>query len=81
MIIQYKPIGVCARAMTLEVEDNKILSVEIKGGCSGNLQGLASLLKGMDVEEAILRMEGIQCDMKATSCPDQLARALKTFKQ
>jgi len=81
MIIQYKPKGVCSNAMTLEVEDNKILSVKIKGGCAGNLQGISNLLKGMDVDEAISRMEGIRCGMKATSCPDQIAKALKSSQQ
>jgi len=81
MFIQYKPVGVCARAMTLEVEDHKIISVDIRGGCSGNLQGIAQLLKGMDIDEAISRMEGIRCGVKSTSCPDQIARALKSLKQ
>jgi len=78
LIIEYKPVGVCSRAMTLEIEDEKIISVDIKGGCSGNLQGIASLLKNMDVQEAIQRLEGIHCGAKATSCPDQIAKALKT---
>lgn len=80
MKIQYTPKGVCSHAITLEVEDNKILSVDIKGGCSGNSQGIASLLKGMNVDDAIHRMEGIRCGNRVTSCPDQLARALKSMK-
>ena len=80
MTIQYTPRGVCARAFQIEVEDGKVQSVQVQGGCSGNLQGVAALLKGMPVEEAIRRMEGIRCGMKQTSCPDQLAQALKTVQ-
>ena len=76
--IEYTPRGVCSRAFQIEVEDGAIQSVRVEGGCSGNLQGLSSLLKGMKVEEAIRRMEGIRCGVKPTSCPDQMAQALKT---
>ena len=62
----------------IEVEDGVIQAVSVLGGCSGNLQGISSLLRGMRVEDAIARMEGIHCGRKATSCPDQLAQALKT---
>lgn len=78
MTIQYTPKGVCSRAFEIEVEDGVIQSVQVVGGCNGNLQGISSLLKGMKVEDAVQRMEGIRCGMKATSCPDQLAQALKT---
>ena len=78
MTIQYTPKGVCPRAFQIEVEEGVIRSVQVTGGCDGNLKGLSSLLKGMTVEDAIQRMEGIRCGMKATSCPDQLAQALKT---
>ena len=81
MTIQYTPRGVCAWAFQIEVENGKIQSVRVQGGCSGNLQGVAALLKGMPVEEAIQRMEGIRCGMKQTSCPDQLAQALKTIQK
>ena len=70
MTIQYTPRGVCSRSFTIQ-------SVQVVGGCSGNLQGISMLLKGVPVEEAIRRMEGIRCGSKATSCPDQLAQALK----
>lgn len=80
MTIQYTPRGVCARAFQIEVEDGKVQSVRVQGGCSGNLQGVAALLRGMTVEEAIQRMEGIRCGTKQTSCPDQLAQALKTVR-
>ena len=78
MTIQYTPRGVCSRAFTIQVEDGKIQSVEVIGGCHGNLQGLAALLRGMPVEEAVERLEGIRCGMKPTSCPDQIAQALKS---
>lgn len=78
MTIQYTPRGVCSRAFEIEVEDDTIQSVRVVGGCDGNLKGLSSLLKGMKVEEAIARLEGIRCGPKPTSCPDQLAQALKT---
>ena len=78
MKIEYTPRGVCSRAFEIEVEDGVIQSVRVEGGCNGNLKGLSSLLKGMRVEEAVQRMEGIRCGMKPTSCPDQLAQALKT---
>ena len=80
MKITYRPKGVCSQLMDIEVEDGKIESVKVTGGCSGNLQGISSLLKGMDVDEAISRMEGIRCGFKATSCPDQIAPALKRYK-
>ena len=80
MKITYRPKGVCSQLMDIEVEDGKIESVKVTGGCSGNLQGISSLLKGMDVDEAISRMEGIRCGFKATSCPDQIAPALKQYK-
>lgn len=80
MKITYRPKGVCSQLMDIEVEDGKIESVKVTGGCSGNLQGISSLLKGMDVDEAISRMEGIRCGLKSTSCPDQIAQALKQYK-
>lgn len=81
MTIDYVPRGVCSRKITIELKDGIIESVKVLGGCSGNLQGLSSLLKGMDREEAIRRLEGIRCGMKATSCPDQIAQALKSGAQ
>ena len=77
MNIVYKPKGVCSQLMTIDVENGIIKKVEIKGGCSGNLQGISALLVGMPVEEAIARLEGIRCGFKPTSCPDQIAQALK----
>ena len=80
MRFQYRPRGVCSQLMDIEVEDGRILDVKITGGCSGNLQGISRLLKGMGVDDAIERMEGIRCGMKRSSCPDQLAQALKQVK-
>ena len=78
--IRYTPSGVCSKQMEIDVEDGTIQEVRVMGGCNGNLQGIASLLKGMRVEDAIQRMEGLQCGMKSTSCPDQLAQALKAAR-
>jgi len=73
----YKTKGVCSREINFEVEDNKVKNVQFVGGCSGNTQGVARLIDGMDIDEAISRIEGIQCGFRPTSCPDQLAKALK----
>ena len=75
--VTYTPKGVCSRYMEIDVEDNIIVEARVQGGCNGNLKGICSLLKGMTVADAIARMEGIKCGGKATSCPDQLAQALK----
>lgn len=73
----YQPKGVCSQKIDFDIVDGKVTGVFFLGGCNGNTQGIARLVEGMDVEEAISRMEGIQCGFKGTSCPDQLARALK----
>ena len=78
--IQYTPRGVCSKRMEIDVEDGVIQAVRVLGGCHGNLQGISSLLRGMQVEDAIARMDGIRCGMKPTSCPDQLAQALKSAR-
>ncbi len=75
--ITYTPRGVCSRHMEIDVEDDIIKAVRVTGGCNGNLQGISALLVGMTTGEAIRRMDGIHCGMKPTSCPDQLAQALK----
>lgn len=81
MIIEYSPRGVCSRKMTIEVQDGVILKAQVEGGCSGNLQGISRLVEGMTVEEAIRRMDGIRCGWKDTSCPDQMAKALKQYSE
>ena len=80
MTITYRPKGVCSRLMRVEVENGIIRKVEVQGGCSGNLQGIASLIRGMKVEEVIQRLDGIRCGNKSTSCPDQLAKALRAYQ-
>ena len=79
--VTYTPRQVCARRIEIDLEDNKILAVRFLGGCAGNTQGVASLLVGMSAQEAISRLEGIRCGFKPTSCPDQLAKALKQALQ
>lgn len=73
----YKTKGVCSQLINVEVENNIVTSVEFVGGCNGNTQGVAALVEGMDVHEAIHRLEGIHCGPRPTSCPDQLSKALK----
>lgn len=80
MTYTYTPRGVCSRRMTVELEDGIIKAVKVEGGCSGNLQGISALVRGMRVQDAIQRMEGIRCGFKSTSCPDQLAQALKGYQ-
>ena len=73
----YKTKGVCSQQIEFEVIDNKLHNVKFIGGCSGNTQGIAKLVEGMDKDEVIAKLEGTKCGMRGTSCPDQLARALK----
>jgi len=81
MQYHYKTKGTCSREIYFEIEDGKLKNVEYIGGCNGNLKGIASLVEGMDVDEVIARLEGITCGGKPTSCPDQLAKALKQAKE
>ncbi len=75
----YQTSGVCSKEIQFEIEDNKIKSVNFIGGCPGNLIGISSLVKGMNVEEAIQKLKGIPCRTKETPCPDQLATALEQY--
>ena len=77
MEFNYKTKGTCSREIAFEIENGKVKNVQFFGGCNGNLKGIGALVEGMDVDEVIARLEGTTCGMKATSCPDQLARALK----
>ena len=77
----YKTKGTCSQMITFDVNDNIVTNVQFFGGCNGNLKGIAKLVEGMDVADVIARVEGIRCGMKATSCPDQLAKALKAAKE
>ena len=70
----------CCSEINLEIENDIIKSVEFKGGCNGNLQGIAALVTGMNKDEVIQKLEGVHCGMKSTSCPDQLAKALKEWR-
>jgi uncharacterized protein (TIGR03905 family) len=76
----YKTSGTCSREIAFDLENGKVKNVKFFGGCNGNLKGIASLVEGMDIEDVIARVEGITCGMKNTSCPDQLAKALKEAK-
>ncbi|WP_077534281.1 TIGR03905 family TSCPD domain-containing protein [Massiliimalia massiliensis] len=77
----YKPSGVCSRQIDIEVDGDTIKEVRFTGGCAGNTTGIASLVKGQKVDDVISRLEGIHCGFKPTSCPDQLAKALKKMKE
>ena len=77
---EYTPKGVCSRKMIFDLDGDIIRSVEVIGGCNGNLKGISSLLKGQNVNEIISRLEGITCGPKSTSCPDQIAQALTAYK-
>ena len=76
----YKTSGTCSREIAFDLENGKVKNVKFFGGCNGNLKGIASLVEGMDIDDVIARVEGITCGMKSTSCPDQLAQALKAAK-
>ena len=76
----YTTQGTCSRQITFDVIDNKLTNVRFLGGCSGNTQGVSKLVEGMDIDEVIKRTDGILCGARPTSCPDQLARALKQYK-
>ena len=75
----YQTSGVCSKEIQFEIEDNKIKSVNFIGGCPGNLIGISSLVKGMNVEKSIHKLKGMPCRTKETSCPDQLAKALEHY--
>ncbi len=78
MTYHYKTRGTCSRAIDIDVDENNVIqSVAFDGGCNGNTKGLSALVKGMKAEDVIGRLENIRCGMKPTSCPDQLAKALK----
>ena len=77
MQYEFKTSGTCSQRILFDIEDGIVKNVQFLGGCNGNLQGIGRLVEGMDVHEVIRRIEGIHCGAKTTSCPDQLARALK----
>ena len=77
MTYSYRPQGTCSKLMTFDLEDGVIKKLEVIGGCSGNLQGMAKLVEGMKAEDAVKKLRGIRCGFKPTSCPDQFAIALE----
>ena len=79
MKFEYKPSGVCSRKYTFEMEDDVIKSLAVEGGCAGNLAGISSIVKNMKAEGVIASFDGIKCGFKPTSCPDQIAKALKSY--
>ena len=81
MQYEYKTKGTCSQRIFFEIEDNKLKGVQFLGGCNGNLKGIGALVEGMDIDDVISRLEGTTCGMKSTSCPDQLAKALKKAKE
>lgn len=80
-MMKYKTHGVCSQEINFEIEGSKFGHVQFVGGCSGNTQGVSRLVEGMDVDDAIRRLEGIKCGFRPTSCPDQLSKALKEYKE
>ena len=79
--ITYKTSGVCSRSIDIEIEDGIVVSAKYTGGCHGNTQGIAKLVEGMKIDDVIEKLEGTDCGGRGTSCPDQLARALKAAKK
>ena len=77
---QYKTKGTCSQMIYFDLENGKVKNVQFMGGCNGNLKGIGQLVEGMNVDDVIARLEGTTCGMKSTSCPDQLAKALKEAK-
>ena len=81
MTVEYTPKGVCSRKIEIDIENGIINKVRFVGGCNGNTQGVSKLVEGMKVDDVIDRLEGIKCGPRPTSCPDQLAKALKQYKE
>ena len=80
MQFSYKTNGVCSRSILIDVEDGIVNSVRFEGGCNGNTKGISALVEGMRVDDVIKRLENVKCGFKGTSCPDQLAQALKSME-
>ena len=81
MHYEYTTKGTCSRTILFDLEDGKVHNVQFIGGCNGNLKGIGKLVEGMKVDDVIAKLEGTTCGMKSTSCPDQLAKALKSAKE
>ena len=80
MTFEYYPKGTCSTKINLDIENNTIKNIDIENGCNGNLKGIKSLITGMDIDEVISKLKGIDCHGKGTSCPDQIAKALEAYK-
>jgi uncharacterized protein (TIGR03905 family) len=80
MVYNYKTRGTCSRSISFEVDGGTVKNVRFEGGCNGNLKGIAALVEGMEIDDVIEKVEGIRCGFKSTSCPDQLAQALREVK-
>ncbi|MBE6761088.1 MAG: TIGR03905 family TSCPD domain-containing protein [Ruminococcaceae bacterium] len=81
MNFTYKTKGVCSRSINIELDGDIVVSARFEGGCNGNTKGISSLVEGMNIDDVINRLEGINCGFKGTSCPDQLAKALRQAKE
>ena len=81
MQFEYRTKGTCSQRIIFDIEDNILKNVQFIGGCNGNLKGISSLVEGMNIDDVIAKVEGISCGFKSTSCPDQLAKALKEALQ
>ena len=81
MEYRYHPEGVCSQEMVFNIENGVVTDLKVIGGCSGNLQGIAKLVVGLKIDEVIVRLKGIKCGFKPTSCPDQISKALEEYKQ
>ena len=79
-VIQYKTVGTCCQLMQVAIQGGKVVDAEFLGGCNGNLKGIKSLIKGMSIDDVIEKLQGITCNSKPTSCPDQLAKCLIEYK-
>lgn len=77
----YKTSGVCASTIDIDISNDTIKSVKFTGGCNGNLSGIGELVKGMKIDDVIQKLNGVRCGNKGTSCPDQLSKALTTWKE
>lgn len=80
MIYEYEPKGVCSMKIIIDIENDIVKDAKFIGGCDGNTKGVSSLIKGMKIDDIIERLKGIDCRMRGTSCPDQLAKALEEYK-
>ena len=81
MTFEYRTRGVCARSIVIDVDGEVINNIKFMGGCNGNTTGISSLVKGMKIDDVIARLDGVNCSGRGTSCPDQLAKALKQIKE